>query len=184
MQSCLKVSNTMVFLPFTLDVVTNKTCFTQETKRNRVCLQVWSKPTNNNNNNNSAFKKGKMFISFPRFFVFLQLDKFPVVQTNHHFKVCHFYDVLLVCEFRYASRTQSKCFSSCFCYLNVLNRSCFEVLSDRVKSLQSLIFNTRSVHRPSTKKCDQVPRCKLSKQRCTSFPHNLSQRSLYFLKCS
>lgn len=119
LQSCLKVSNAMVFLPFTLDAVTDETCFTQETKRNRVCLQVWSKPTNNNNNNNnnSAFEKGKMFISFPRFSVFSQLDKFPVVQTKHHVKVCHFYDVLIVCEFRYASRTQSKCFSSCFCYL-------------------------------------------------------------------
>lgn len=102
-------------------------------KRNRVCLQVWSKPTNNNNNNNnsSALKKGKMFISFPRFSVFSQLDKFPVVQTNHHVKVCHLYDVLIVCEFRCASRTQSKCFSSCFCYLKVLNRSC--LLWNRVR---------------------------------------------------
>lgn len=117
------------------------------------------------------------------FLSFCSLTNFPSFRPITTLKFAIFMIlVLIVCESRYASRTQSKCFSSCFCYLNVLNRSCFEVLSDRAKSLQSLIFNTRSVHRPSTKKCDQVPRCKLSKQRCTSF--NLSQRSLYFLKCS
>lgn len=174
LQSCLKVSNTMVFLPFTLDAVTNKTCFTQDTERNRVCLQVWSKPTNNhnNNNNNSAFKKGKMFISFPRFSVFSQRDKFPVVQTNHHVTVCHFYDVLIVCEFRLRIKDTVKMFLLLF------------VLFESFKSGLRAYKVWYLIPDPSTGPQQKVPRCKLSEQRCTSFPHNLPRRSLYFLKCS
>lgn len=174
----------MVFLPFTLDAVTNKTCFTQDTERNRVCLQVWSKPTNNhnNNNNNSAFKKGKMFISFPRFSVFSQLDKFPVVQTNHHVTVCHFYDVLIVCEFRLRIKDTVKMFLLLFVS--------FESFKSQLSALKYSQTGLRAykvwylIPDPSTGPQQKVPRCKLSEQRCTSFPHNLPQRSLYFLKCS
>lgn len=73
----------MIFLPFAVDAVANRTRFPGGTKRSRVCLQVRHKLTNNN-----VFKKGKkMFISFRHTFILLLLAKFSFIQTKHHFKL-------------------------------------------------------------------------------------------------
>lgn len=92
LQSCLKVSNAMVFLPFTLDVVTNKTCFYSRNKKKQG-LFTSVESVNRRITITTiivGLRREKCSFHSQDFLSFCSLTSFPVVQTNHHFKVCHF----------------------------------------------------------------------------------------------